>query len=1520
MSQVRRHDHDTDHHLSPTSTTTTSPLSSRLPFPPPAGVVQTADPSDLNANLIPRNYLQRSDVVTPRPSVTVDTAAHRRPIPSPLHPAFGSPPPTSQRENYDNTYNNNHHYHQNYNNYYHGRASPASSTQSPILGRNPFSSPSDRGSPITPVSSAGFPVPPTRLRQASSVASMATAPTEQVEAGISSEKNESAKTTDLSSQDVTEKTSNPATAAQPESSPPTSPPRQTVPTVAGRPVPRGIPRTSSIDSAISSISSASHSHKSSVDSNALSPADISNLVAAAGSPEAVIAHLLKEKSHAASQNAKLWRLVEKQRAMVLGLNKDLERAMKDKERYRKKVKELQNVPPPLPQQSGKSIEGDAGHPQVSSQISQLQPGAPVTAAVKSEPTELSDADLRNPMEKSGMTPSPLHVTHRNVEPSSSSPRDPTSEPSSPDNSPTKPDINGKNPITPTIDSRQPPSLAIVESSPIMTKSETMSPNVRKAPPAPLNLSRASAHLHHAGPEEESDSDYDDILEVDEIPAVTERGRRKTREEDDREREAAALREQEARSRSSKKPKAVMSPEKAKENVKPPTGQRQMVPQSPPAAGFSHLYPPESQSQSLASVLSPPTSESSSTRERSIPTPLMSPGLPTSPRPGDRPPGSPMPRMPRDAATSPPMSPRNGMPGLPLSPRAPKYPIPLPPNTPMSLASPTAAKTNKSPSSPTHETEMVIPTINATVDSDSPTSPRDLQRGISRRLVSEGYPELLLPPNALPSIEIKVSSSRLRPSRNSYMASKPSEEEPVFTLSVFSRSDGSELWRVEKVILALPQLDQQVKQVSGFSARLPDRSIFSGHSPAKVDARRAALNYYFGAMLDTPMDETAGLVVCRFLTSDAIEPRDDETSLLRGPGKARPTILLGPDGKPRKEGYLTKKGKNFGGWKARYFVLHGPEFKYYESPGGPHLGTIKIYHAQIGRQSQSGHSHSPSENDADDQYRHAFLILEPKRKDSSALVRHVLCAESDEERDAWVEALMQYVESQSSDEEGSHSTTVSKNPTRPSTSSASKSGYGSTSAKKGVRETDSPDSEKDGLRGFSYDDAVPANAPVRGYTFDKNGVPPSPARTGSAAEFYNSTTDLTGSHPPKTISGPTNGTVIQDAGMWGNKPATSGKEKKRSIWGFRARNSSEMMTPTQGYESTTSLAHNPSVERRDPIMPVFGMPLAEAVEYCPPHGVEADLPAVVYRCIEYLTAKGAASEEGIFRLSGSNVVVKALKERFNTEGDVDFLSGDHYYDVHAVASLFKTYLRELPTTVLTRELHLDFLRVLELEGREQKIAAFSGLVHRLPKPNLSLLSALSRFLIVITDNSDVNKMTVRNVGIVFAPTLNIPAPVFSTFLTDYDQIFGEELADVGTKMIEQQLTVEKPVAPDDIRSPRHQMFSDVTAPPAYNETIYQGMESPGPGSHPDIRSAYDTGFIPMQQPSYQQQPLGSDPGQRLDPSQMSSMNRGLAPSNANQAKSKRRESSMLFMGMGNRKSTIPKSRDDHSLVAEDSAFE
>jgi len=42
----------------------------------------------------------------------------------------------------------------------------------------------------------------------------------------------------------------------------------------------------------------------------------------------------------------------------------------------------------------------------------------------------------------------------------------------------------------------------------------------------------------------------------------------------------------------------------------------------------------------------------------------------------------------------------------------------------------------------------------------------------------------------------------------------------------------------------------------------------------------------------------------------------------------------------------------------------------------------------------------------------------------------------------------------------------------------------------------------------------------------------------------------------------------------------------------------------------------------------------------------NLPAIIFRSIQYLEAKGADQEEGIYRLSGSSAVIKNLKDMFN----------------------------------------------------------------------------------------------------------------------------------------------------------------------------------------------------------------------------------------------------------------------------------
>lgn len=1114
------------------------------------------------------------------------------------------------------------------------------------------SSSSANPSPFTHIAHAAFPAPPSAGGHSSSAVPNLT-DRRPLRSGNESDGNKAENKGHLPARNAPAGITGQPTTSSPESF---ESPLHSLPD--SRSTKRIIPRTSSIDSAISSLSS-SQSQKS-FDASALTAADIENLIAAAGSAEAVIVHLLKEKHHAASQNSQLWRLVEKQRKLILGLNKDLERALKEKEKHKRKAEDLQISVPPLPRADSQTIQPAAGERNDLSGHGTSEQSQANNLLTENAETRALGAKLENP--SSSNATRPTQSDH-----SEGLTRELDSQGAS------------NLPATRRLSMSTPGS----DESPISDhKGGAPHPN-RKPPPAPLNLRQMERSTAEQAERSDSESEYEDMLLADDFSA--ERGRKKTRGDDDREREAALERDEKAGGVFEKKGNNTPSDGNT-HNIsvagRLPPGLRQMTAQFPP--GTQRRDP-------ATSALSSEMTRSASDEGQPVASAPKSPGLPLSPRPEDRPFGSALPRMPREVPA--PLSIPKGnsnISGLALSPRAVKGQIP----------SNSASVMGANDGLYTPISNRGRPLTGSSGPSHTAT------RGIYRGFMSKDYPNFLLPPNALPLIQVKVSSSRLRPSRNSYTAARPFDEEPVFTLSVFSRSKSSELWRVEKVIAALPDLDQQIKQLCSFEGKLPDRSMFIGHSPAKVDARRAALNSYFDALLDTPMDENAAAVVCQFLSSEVIEPRDDETSLLGNGTHEKRDKVRGSDGKPGKEGYLTKRGKNFGGWKARYFVLHGPELKYFETPTGPHMGTIKLQHAQIGRQSEKmnsqGQSPSRADDDTENQYRHAFLILEPKKKDSSALVRHVLCAESDEERDAWVEALLEYVESHS-ENEGSYNAAKGHSQTqeRQPTNTTQKPRLFAGANKKNGRAADNVDSDApDTVQGFSFDDAVAAEPPVLGPTYESarpSQLPPGVLDSAKGNRTSSPTLEQLGS-PHPIISGPTNGAVIQNAGAWGNKAAaTSTKEKKRSIWGFRTRSSAELASQVQA-NSDGPTAQGTLTDRKD-VRPVFGMPLSEAAQVCAPQGVDVDLPAVVYRCIEFLEAKDAASEEGIFRLSGSNVVVKALKERFNTEGDVDLLAGDQNYDVHAVASLFKQYLRELPTTVLTRELHLDFLRVLGMHAAQ-----------------------------------------------------------------------------------------------------------------------------------------------------------------------------------------------------------------------------
>lgn len=1085
---------------------------------------------------------------------------------------------------------------------------------------------------------------------------------------------------------------------------------------------RTLPRTSSIDSTLSNSSSHAHGHSNS--QSAGSPQDITKLVEAAGTPEAVIQVLLKDKASAQSQNTQLWRLVDKQRAMILGLNKDLERALKDKEKYRKKLKEhlamfphLQNdrttteSPAPseqaeghspqdpnypehglhrLPRDRHGSVELDVAPYPVTPPIAQGRfddastsphhmpvqipsPTPHIQSIVPPTPADppLTSREFAQPPQVSATVQAPRREMVRLMV-------DTNGNQSQNTDSTTQDPTHLTYPLSSISDNITPISPTPVSAtSPVPAERQTPK---KRGPPARLDLSpteRMPFQATRGSDNDESnydDDDDDDDVSIDEISGYEERRRELEQVMDDQTQEFTM--KEVGKNKKQEQPQKVacsiqltdtsdtprkdtiavpLAPSKpepiiyensndGKAGISEPLALKALGPRPAPLSlsKLREAHDPESLGLGLSPMFPPGHNmlrDNIVTTRLNSPRP-MSPGLPSSPRPS---PNSPLPR-PRKNNMSPPE---------PLSPRTtPKSPGLALPASPRVGLIPTPFHSHGSPNTPSQATFVAAATGLGLV----PLSPSPYAHEWSSRhgfnTATNPVSELLIDPSSISSIEIRVVSAKMKLSRASFLPGKAKGfDDSVVTIGVFSRATGRESWRVEKEIGSLSMLDSRLRQYNkDLIAKLPDKSLFTGHGPAKLDARRVAVEDYFAAIMDSQLDEPTAYALCEFLSADVVESPFQEPQAAK---EERHSPDGSMHGKISKEGYLTKRGKNFGGWKTRYFVLDGPVLRYFESPGGAHLGSIKLQGAQIGRQQQPKESHPTKEGDGDsgneNQLRHAFLIMEPKRKDSGSLVKHVLCAENDAERDEWVEALMIWVNKTSEE---------SKSQKAESITSIGKEGRRK-KERKDSKEREGQEDVHEELRAYRYDDVVPGAAPARGPTPDgtryrsptptNNTTNPSASLAPQSGQVsIHSTSPLADrAAPSKFISGPTNGSVISDASAWGNqtdkhkeKHDKEHKEakalKKRSIWGFRGRSSSDLTNEQK-----------PEPNRMPPGRMVFGVSLEEAISVSRPFGVTVPLPAVVYRCIEYLDAKNAVNEEGIFRLSGSNVVIKGLRDRFNS---------------------------------------------------------------------------------------------------------------------------------------------------------------------------------------------------------------------------------------------------------------------------------
>jgi hypothetical protein len=158
-----------------------------------------------------------------------------------------------------------------------------------------------------------------------------------------------------------------------------------------------------------------------------------------------------------------------------------------------------------------------------------------------------------------------------------------------------------------------------------------------------------------------------------------------------------------------------------------------------------------------------------------------------------------------------------------------------------------------------------------------------------------------------------------------------------------------------------------------------------------------------------------------------------------------------------------------------------------------------------------------------------------------------------------------------------------------------------------------------------------------------------------------------------------------------------------------------------------------------------------------------MPALPYRCIDYLNYKGC-EEEGLYRVPGSGKEVKYWQRRFDSEGDISLFDEPELYDINTIGSMFKAWLRELPDEIFPKATQQMIAQ--QCEGATTAPQLLKDELSKLPPYNYYLLFAITCHLNLLHSYVDQNKMDYRNLCICFQPSMKIDGFCFQFLVCDW----------------------------------------------------------------------------------------------------------------------------------------------------------
>lgn len=147
-----------------------------------------------------------------------------------------------------------------------------------------------------------------------------------------------------------------------------------------------------------------------------------------------------------------------------------------------------------------------------------------------------------------------------------------------------------------------------------------------------------------------------------------------------------------------------------------------------------------------------------------------------------------------------------------------------------------------------------------------------------------------------------------------------------------------------------------------------------------------------------------------------------------------------------------------------------------------------------------------------------------------------------------------------------------------------------------------------------------------------------------------------------------------------------------------------------------------------------------------------LPAKIDQLITKIEMCGLYTE-GLYRKSGVISKIKELKAKMSdmpvVGQPVEELDYDAY-NVHVLANVLKSFLREMPEPLLSFDRYDDFLRASELSETADRVSTLLSLIKKLPTAHHALLERLVFHLALVAQREKENRMSASSLAIVFAP--------------------------------------------------------------------------------------------------------------------------------------------------------------------------